>query len=188
MVFQDPRPLVPFLTDFLNRVEAGHALTRATAAPARVALASQPMDTSHSPRPGFVTIAVMLISLALATFLSEDLACITAGVLVAEGHMSLPLAVLACFLGIFVGDMLLFLIGRWIGRPAMARAPLRWLIRPGSLDDASAWLSRNGAVTIFASRFVPGTRLPTYVAAEFCIRPQEICRILLTGSGGVGHR
>jgi len=165
MVFQDPRPLLPFLTDFLNRVEAGRAATRATAAPARVALASQPMDTSHSPKPGFVTIAVMLISLALATFLSEDLACIAAGVLVAEGHMSFPLAVLACFLGIFVGDMLLFLIGRWIGRPAMTRVPLRWLIRPGSLDDASAWLSRNGAATIFASRFVPGTRLPTYVAA-----------------------
>ncbi len=165
MVLQNPRPLIPPLTDFLDHVEAGSAPTRATAEPNRVVLANQPMDTSHWPKPGFVTVAVMFISLALATFLSEDLACITAGVLVAEGRISLLLAVLACVLGIFVGDMLLFLIGRWIGRLAMARAPLRWLIRPESLEDASAWLSRNGATTIFASRFIPGTRLPTYVAA-----------------------
>ena len=165
MVFEDPRPLVPFLTSFLDDVEKGQAPTRLTALPDRVALANQPMDTKHWPKPGFVTVFVMVLSLALATFVSEDLACIAAGVLVAEGRMSLALAVLACFLGIFVGDMLLFLVGRWVGRPAVARAPLRWLIRADSLEDASAWLSRNGATTIFASRFIPGTRLPTYLAA-----------------------
>lgn len=165
MVFQDPRPLVPFLSSFLDSVEQGRAPTRAIATPDRIARSQEPMDVTHWPKPGFVTAAVMFIALALATFVSEDLACITAGVLVAEGRMSLLLAVIACFLGIFVGDMLLFLVGRWIGRPAVARAPLKWLIRPGSLDSASAWLSRTGAVTIFASRFVPGTRLPTYLAA-----------------------
>ena len=165
MVFMDPRPLVPFLSNFLDEVEAGRAVIRATAPPERVAAADQPMDTRHWPKPGFVTLVVMLLSLALATFVSEDLACITAGVLVAEGRMSLLPAVLACFVGIFVGDMLLFLVGRWLGRPAVARAPLRRLIRPGSLEDASEWLSRNGATTIFASRFIPGTRLPTYLAA-----------------------
>jgi pimeloyl-ACP methyl ester carboxylesterase/membrane protein DedA with SNARE-associated domain len=165
MVFMDPRPLVPFLSNFLDEVESGRAVIRATAPPERVAAASQPMDTRHWPKPGFVTLVVMLLSLALATFLSEDLACITAGVLVAEGRMNLLPAVLACFVGIFVGDMLLFLVGRWVGRPAIASAPLRWLIRPGALEDASGWLSRNGAATIFASRFVPGTRLPTYLAA-----------------------
>ena len=165
MVFRDPQPLLPFLNDFLARAEAGRAATRAGADPQKVALARQPMDTTHWPKPGFVTAAVMVIFLALATFLSEDLACISAGVLVAEGRMGILPAVLACFVGIFVGDMLLFLAGRWVGRPAVARAPLRWLIRPESLDTASDWLSRNGATTIFASRFIPGTRLPTYVAA-----------------------
>jgi pimeloyl-ACP methyl ester carboxylesterase/membrane protein DedA with SNARE-associated domain len=165
MVFQDPRPLVPFLSNFLNQVESGRATTRTNAAADRIALASQSMDTKHWPKSGPITIFVTLIGLALATFLSEDLACISAGVLVAEGRLSFLLAVLACFIGIFVGDMLLFLLGRWLGRPAVARAPVRWLIRPGALEDASGWLSRNGATTIFATRFIPGTRLPTYVAA-----------------------
>jgi membrane protein DedA with SNARE-associated domain/pimeloyl-ACP methyl ester carboxylesterase len=165
MVFEDPRPLEPILSDFLERVEFGRVSTRATAAPDRIALANPPMDTRHWPEPGYVTAAVMLISLAGATFLSEDLACISAGVLVAEGHMSFLFAAFACFVGIFIGDMLLFVVGRYIGRPALGRAPLRWLIRPGSLDRASEWLVSNGAVAIATSRFLPGTRLPTYVAA-----------------------
>ena len=165
MVFQDPRPLVPFLTSFFDDVEAGRATTRATAPAESVALSAQPMDITHLPRPGPITLLVMVAGLAFATFLSEDLACISAGVLVAEGRMSFLLGVLACFVGIFVGDMLLFLLGRWIGRPAVTRAPLRWLIRPEALENASDWLARNGATTIFASRFIPGTRLPTYVAA-----------------------
>ncbi len=165
MVFQDPRPLEPFLRDFLDRVEAGRAATRATATAGRLALAAQPMDTSHWPEPGFVTAAVLLVSLACATFISEDLACISAGVLVAEGRMSFLFATFACFIGIFAGDILLFAIGRWIGRPALVRAPLRWLVRPGSLERASEWLANNGAAAIAASRFLPGTRLPTYVVA-----------------------
>ena len=165
MVFQDPRPLVPPLQDFLDRVEAGRAATRATATPERVASASLAMDTSHWPHPGFVTAAVMFIALAVGTFVSEDLACISAGVLVAEGRLSFGFAVLACFAGIFVGDVLLFLIGRWIGRAVVTRAPLRWIIPAGTLESCSAWLSRNGAAAIAGSRFVPGTRLPTYLAA-----------------------
>jgi pimeloyl-ACP methyl ester carboxylesterase/membrane protein DedA with SNARE-associated domain len=165
MVFQDPRPLIPPLNDFLRRVEAGVATTRATAASDRRALADQPMDTGHWPKPGFITLFVVMISLALATFLSEDLACIGAGVLVAEGRVSFLVATFACFVGIFVGDMLLFFAGRYIGRPALGRAPLRWLMRPDSLDSSSEWLRRNGAIAIWASRFVPGTRLPTYFAA-----------------------
>ena len=165
MVFEDPRPLEPFLNDFLDRVEAGRVSTRATAAAERIALSNQSMDTRHWPQPGYITAAVMLMSLALATFLSEDLACISAGVLVAEGHMSFLFATFACFIGIFIGDMLLFIAGRYIGRPALGRAPLHWLVRPGSLERASEWLVSNGALALATSRFVPGTRLPTYIAA-----------------------
>jgi membrane protein DedA with SNARE-associated domain len=107
----------------------------------------------------------MLISLVLATFVSEDLACISAGLLVAEGHMSFLFATFACFVGIFIGDMLLFVAGRYVGRPALKRAPLRWLVGSGSLEGASKWLGSNGALAIVTARFLPGTRLPTYLAA-----------------------
>jgi pimeloyl-ACP methyl ester carboxylesterase/membrane protein DedA with SNARE-associated domain len=165
MVFVDPTPLIPPLDNFLSEVEQGRAATRLTASPDRIAASLQPMDLSHWPKPGFVTAFVIFLTLALATFVSEDLACISAGLLVAAGRISFLFASGACFVGIFVGDILLFLAGRSLGRAALERAPVRWFIKPEAIQDASAWLARNGATVIAISRFTPGTRLPTYIAS-----------------------
>ena len=107
----------------------------------------------------------MLVALALATLLSEDLACIAAGTLVARGELGLGAASAACFAGIFVGDVLLFLAGRALGRPALARAPLRWFLTEARVGAAAGWLERRGPWVVLATRFVPGTRLPTYFAS-----------------------
>src|SRR5215216_240322 len=54
---------------------------------------------------------VMIGLLAAATLVSEDLTCVGAGILVAQGRISFLLGAFACFFGIFVGDVLLFLAG-----------------------------------------------------------------------------
>ncbi|HEX5085377.1 MAG TPA: VTT domain-containing protein [Blastocatellia bacterium] len=107
----------------------------------------------------------LVLSLAAATLISEDLTCIGAGVMSAQGRISLESAIFACFLGIFAGDILLFLTGRYVGRPAVRRAPLKWFLRAEDVERASAWFSRRGAMVILISRFVPGMRLPTYFAS-----------------------
>lgn len=106
-----------------------------------------------------------LVALALATLLSEDLACIAAGLLVARGALGFGEATAACFTGIFAGDLLLVALGRWLGRGALARWPLRGRVSPAALARAEAWFARSGARVVLASRFMPGTRLPTFVAA-----------------------
>jgi membrane protein DedA with SNARE-associated domain len=100
-----------------------------------------------------------------ATLVSEDLTCIGTGILVAQGRVGFTLGAFACFFGIFVGDVLLFFAGRYLGRPALKRAPLKWFISARDVEKSSAWFSRRGLAVIFASRFVPGARLPTYFAA-----------------------
>lgn len=105
---------------------------------------------------------IELLTLALATFVSEDLACLSAGLLVASGRHSFAAATLACLLGIYAGDLLLFLLGRHAGAPVMQRLRARW---PDAIERGSAFLGRHGASAIFAARFLPGTRLPTYLAA-----------------------
>jgi membrane protein DedA with SNARE-associated domain len=103
--------------------------------------------------------------LAAATLISEDLTCLAAGALVARGSLGLAPAVAACFTGILVGDVLLFLCGRWLGPRVLARAPCRWFLEPARVADAARWLERRGPVVIFTSRFLPGARLPTYFAS-----------------------
>lgn len=108
---------------------------------------------------------LLLCILALATLVSEDLTCVAGGLLVAEGRLELGTAIVACGIGIFLGDLALFGAGRWIGRPVLASRWVRKRITEGALDRAARWLERWGAWVVVATRFVPGSRLPTYLAA-----------------------
>jgi membrane protein DedA with SNARE-associated domain len=107
----------------------------------------------------------VLLSLALGTLASEDLACIAAGLLIARGDLSFGPAVAACLAGIFAGDLLLFGAGRVLGRRALRFRLVRRFITESQVEHASAWLRRRGLVVALISRFAPGLRLPTYFAA-----------------------
>jgi pimeloyl-ACP methyl ester carboxylesterase/membrane protein DedA with SNARE-associated domain len=165
MVFTDASKLAEPINAFLARVEAGQAVTRSNADTARVAQAAKPFDPANVPKAMGVTALVMILLLAAATLVSEDLTCISAGVLAAQGRIDLGQAIFACFLGIFAGDILLFLAGRYLGRPALRRAPLKWFVRDEAVERSSAWFARRGVMVILLSRFTPGARLPTYFAA-----------------------
>ncbi|HEY2018490.1 MAG TPA: VTT domain-containing protein [Bryobacteraceae bacterium] len=106
-----------------------------------------------------------LILIALATFASEDLTCVATGALIAAGKVGFVPGVLACIAGIYFGDLLLYFGGRFIGRPLLHWKPLRNLLTDRKLDRASEWLAERGAGVVILSRFTPGLRLPTYVAA-----------------------
>jgi membrane protein DedA with SNARE-associated domain len=102
---------------------------------------------------------LVLIAIALATFVSEDLTCLGVGLLVAAGRADLWLGLAGCAGGIVAGDLGLWLLGR-VGGAGLSR----WL-PPERLRPLDAWLDRHGGRAVLASRFLPGTRLPLYVAA-----------------------
>ncbi len=106
-----------------------------------------------------------LVLIALVTLISEDLACISAGLMAARGTIGLLPAVVASFMGILIGDILLYLAGRYIGQPALGLAPLKWLIKEEDAAKAARWFSAKGPTIIITSRFLPGSRLPTYFSA-----------------------
>src|SRR5215213_517526 len=101
-------------------------------------------------------------ALFAATFVSEDLACITAGLLIQRGTLGVTSGILACTLGIFAGDVGLWVVGRLFGHVALR---WRWLANAPALGDLRRWLDRHAAGAIVGSRFLPGTRLPLYVLA-----------------------
>jgi len=101
----------------------------------------------------------------LGTILSEDAAGLAAGSLVAQGSIGFGLAGGAVFAGIWLGDLLLFVIGRQL-RPLATRwqRARRWLEDP-RVADAARWLDQKAWKAMAITRVVPGTRLPTYLAA-----------------------
>lgn len=106
---------------------------------------------------------IYFFSIFFGTFLLEDVALVTAFKFVADGKLSLGLAFTACFLGITIGDILLYLVGRF-----SLKLGLEQRIKSNKKIKMSLYKMNNSNLMnylIFISRVIPGTRLPTYIGA-----------------------
>src|ERR1051325_11621619 len=101
----------------------------------------------------------------LATFALEDVASVGAGLLLASGGISWPAAFLACFLGIWGGDAGLYTLARYAGRGWFERSSFRRFSL--KVAESERWFAERGTPILIFSRLIPGTRLPTYLAAGF---------------------
>ena len=102
-------------------------------------------------------------ALLLATFILEDAATITAGVLAVGGVIPAPIALGAVYLGIIAGDTGLY----GIGRAAIKTGWAQRFITPRSLSQGRRWLRRRLIPALIGARFTPGMRMPTFVASGF---------------------
>lgn len=109
--------------------------------------------------------ALVLVLLAAATVTSEDLACVSAGVLAAKNTLPLPLAIAGCLLGIVASDVGLFLLGQWWGEKIIRYPPISWFVTSKRLELGKALYRKYGGALVIASRFLPGTRMIAYIAA-----------------------
>ncbi len=117
----------------------------------------------HLPFPETQT--TLALSVFLLTFAYEDGATLLAVTLGAAGRLDPRLGFASAFLGIWVGDMGLFMVGSSVGRRAANSQWLTRFVSSDSLCKAQSWFAKRGPLTIVMSRFLPGSRLPLYIAA-----------------------
>ncbi|MEM7197355.1 MAG: VTT domain-containing protein [Pseudomonadota bacterium] len=96
----------------------------------------------------------------IATFILEDLATIATALLSSQGIIDPFVGLSALFVGIVVGDCLLYVLGALARRFQII---LRFL-RIKSVQCIEGWLHRNQVQAIVAARFIPGMRLTCYTA------------------------
>ena len=104
-----------------------------------------------------------VIAIVGGTLISEDLTCIAVGMLIHHGKLSPALGGFSCFLGIYIGDLLFFLIGRLAGKRVLR---LKFFSRSVGEDRLRAfgdWFDRRPWAAIAACRILPGLRVPLYV-------------------------
>lgn len=165
LAYQHPEWVAGAVLQFVGDVEAGRAATRDRADRDRAADAQRPFGTEDvEPVRGFA-LGILVLLIAFSTLISEDLACIAAGLLVAHGTLTFAWGAFAAFLGIFVGDLMLVWLGRVVGRAALDRPPLAWFVTERALQASADWFARRGVMVILLSRFIPGTRFATYFGA-----------------------
>src|SRR5438876_2395991 len=110
-------------------------------------------------------------TLGLFTFVQEDVPTVSAALLAAAGNLTWKAGFIGCFLGIWIGDALLYLLARGVGRPLLQFSWARRFFDPGAVARSEEWFAEKGTWLLLSSRFVPGTRLPTYLAAGFLRLP-----------------
>ncbi len=106
-----------------------------------------------------------LTGIAVGTLISEDLATVAAGGLVRAGYVSQGQATLACVAGVYLGDQALWLTGRLFGRSLLSHRYVRPRVNDATVARLCDELDRHLGTVVLASRFLPGSRLPMYVAA-----------------------
>jgi len=104
-------------------------------------------------------------SLGLLTFAQEDLPTVSAALLASAGVLSWQTGFWGCFLGIWIGDMLLYLGARAAGGKIEQTRWFRRFAKPGALEASKAWFERHGTGVLVASRFIPGSRFAAYTTA-----------------------
>jgi membrane protein DedA with SNARE-associated domain len=103
------------------------------------------------------------IAIILGTFILEDGATAAAAMSVQGGGVAMPVALVSLYLGIVMGDIGLYGLGRLAFHLPWARR----LIAPQRQDHGRQWLERHVFKVVFVARFLPGVRLPTYTACGF---------------------
>lgn len=111
------------------------------------------------------------LGIIVLSFISEDAATLSSSLSVLGGPINWPLSFVSCFLGIWLGDIGLYSAARFIGTPVLQSRFVRRAANPTAIAKARTAFVKRGTVTLFVTRFVPGTRLPTYLAAGLFAMP-----------------
>ena len=109
-------------------------------------------------------VPAIVVGIVIGAFISEDGATITAAALAASSMLDVRLAFLSAFAGLWIGDLGVYAVARWTS-PAIRGH--RWS-QPWFAKTTSSESSRDrskGRWRLALSRFLPGTRLPAYIAA-----------------------
>ncbi len=105
------------------------------------------------------------LGIFLGTFILEDLALAGSIVMVDDGQISPNMAMIANILGIGAGDAILYGLGLWVRD--IAKSKESWFSKNVRALVASRPNTTTMLTSIIASRFLPGVRLPTRLAAGF---------------------
>src|SRR5215472_11519886 len=110
-------------------------------------------------------------AIVLLSFISEDAATISSALSLFGGPITWPLGFAACFAGIWLGDLGLYSLARCLGKPILQS---RWVARfadAEAIECCKEKFNQRASLALLASRFIPGSRLPTYLVAGLLSMP-----------------
>ena len=160
-----PDRIVQQLNWFTELSEKSDFATKKNASQKRISESLAEFDPNDVQKLNRSTLALLGFMVVLIATFSEDLGGISAGLLMASGLLPFWFAVVVTIIGIFIVDVGIYLLGRYVGRPVIEKAPFKWFIKEKDVESAENTFNMRGVEIIFISRFLPGARLPVYLVA-----------------------
>ena len=140
--------------------------------PLRLATSLYDAAQGMSTGAAYASIVGVLLVCGLGVPIPEDITLLAAGLLASSGHISLPGALIAGFLGVLCGDTILFMLGRKFGAKIFGLPGFRRFLTPERIAKAEDRVRKNGHFICFVARFLPGLRAPIYaLAGAMGVRP-----------------
>jgi membrane-associated protein len=118
-----------------------------------------------SPNLIYILLFFLLLLCGIGFPMAEELVLLAGGMLVTSSVLDPSLMFLSTFLGVIVGDVLLFWLGRSLATHLTSSEHLTRLFSPKKIIRGRAFFAQHGSTTVFLARFIPGVRAPAFFLA-----------------------
>ncbi|MBA2513310.1 MAG: DedA family protein [Solirubrobacterales bacterium] len=123
------------------------------------------MLSSVSAQLGYPVLAALVFGESAGLPLPGETALLTAGGLVAAGHLALLAVILVAATAAIAGDTVGYWLGRRGGRAVLMRGGFLAEHRRHAVQRADHFFERYGTATVFFGRWIPGVRVVVAVVA-----------------------
>ncbi len=135
----------------------------------RPALAQQLFDflTQNFEKFHYLGVFIAFVVAGVGIPIPEDIILLAAGYMVhlQPDRLSLNWTIVVCMVGIFVGDTLIYWMGRIWGMRILRVPILRRTITPERIGKMQDYFDKYGDKTVFFARFVAGIRMAAFFTA-----------------------
>jgi membrane protein DedA with SNARE-associated domain len=123
----------------------------------------------------YLLVFAILLACGLGLPIPEDITLFVAGMLAYYGLVNVWVMIGVCMAGVLIGDSTIFWLGAKYGRELTKKPVFSKLLSPERLDSVKEKLhSNHGNKVIFAARFMPGLRAPTFFSAGTLHLPLKV--------------
>lgn len=137
---------------------------------------------SFIERVGYAGLAFLMALEAIVAPIPSELIVPFSGFLISSGKFSWFGVLLATTIGSLAGAYFLYALGRYGGRPLIARWGHWVLVKPEDITKAEEFFTKHGGKAVFFSKFVPIVR--SYVALPAGLSRMSVGPFLLYSAAG----
>lgn len=114
---------------------------------------------------GYLAVFMVLVLCGFGIPIPEDVTLVAGGVISGLGYTNVHLMALVCFLGVLVGDGLMFYLGKYFGEKILKFKIVSRLMPPKRYAQVQQKFDKYGNRVLFVARFLPGLRSPIFLTA-----------------------